>query len=472
MKAASPEPNYRSCLTAAVIALSGAALLAYGYARTHTRTASAWDVFTSSHLDPSTPDRQNGLRLVQIARLASRAEPSRAEQADTINDPAGESVGLFVELPDAPSLSPVASDNCGFQDAGCANLVTLTARTPGGSAIALPWRFLEPTGRKFLFSRIPSGYASGTAYVDVTLRDWAGRQAVWRITNLPHTDRIEMPPVQTDASRDGISVHGTAGVATPVDPVTGTRTQALAVDLAVSSDNRARRIMECAVTAIVPQWRPAGDAPFVTMPPSQSPMAVSRWRFTHTADVAWPAENRLARVSGRAAMYDYYDEEALFHDVTVKIEEADNGGGPVGHLIVRRAQTIQTPSGVAVTLPAQDRPNPCGEGISFDLAYDRNTQVMLPDSPLYKRRSQPIDRIVAAFSPPLTPDREFDSATSGQTTVVVQWPGAREGWLADFPISFRQEVQTGCVPFDLILPVDPVFDGDIGGIRRPEKKGR
>lgn len=462
------EPNFRSCLIATGIVLGGAALLAYGYARTTTRTASAWDVFTSSHLDPSTTDRQDGLRLVQIARIASSVEPSRADDADTINDPAGESVGLFVELPDAPSLSPIASDNCGFQDGGCANLITASAQTPGGQSIALPWHFLAPTGEKRLFCRIPSGYASGTAYVDVTLRDWTGHQAVWRITNLPHTNRVEMPGVLADASNDGISVHGTAGVATPVDPATGTRTQALIVDLTVRPENRERRVLECAVTKIAPQWQPSGDAPFIAMPPQQSPDAVPEWQFASTADTGWPPESRLVRVTGRAAMYDRYDEDALFHDITIKIEEPDDGDGmgATGHLVVTRDQTIQTPSGVKVTLPRQDRPNPSGCGISFELQYDRNAQIILPDSPLYKRRVQPIDRIVATFAPPMTSYRESDSVTPGQTTVVIQWPGAKDGHLADFPIGFRQEIQTGCVPFDLTLPVDPVYVGEIGVLRK------
>ena len=458
----------RSLLVALGI-LGVVAALALGYRfATHTaRNASALDEFTASQLAPSTPDYQNGMHLVQIDRVSQRTLPSSCSEIVSANTPSGESTGLFFELPESPTLSERDMAACGFQSQACAGLLTVTGRTSGGDTIDLPWRWLSPSSRRMAFCRIPAGYPQGTAYVDVDITDWQHRHARWRIIGLPHTLRKTDPAMRTDAEADGLRLHGAAGVADKTDPITGRSVKMLLVDLNVRTASRSRRILSCETTAVDPEWTPGDHSEYTADTTQSSPYLASHYDFVRTVDTGWPGSNSIAHIAGRIVAYDAIDEATLYHDVQVAVEKPDpgDGRGPTGRLVVTREQTVVTPSGVSVTLPVQDDPNRQGRGISFRLVYAQNSSLVLPASPLYHWHQQPIDRVVAVAPAPLTVVEETPSDVPGQTTVLIEWPQAPASVVRDFPLTFRQELQTASCPFDLTLPVSGKYDAEAGAVR-------
>jgi hypothetical protein len=450
----------RSWAIIAGVAAIAAAGAAYWYASVKTRTASPWDILTSSQLDPSTPMTQHGLKLLQIARVTRDTDPRDAIEVNTTNAPDGDSVGLFIQTPDGDRLSAQAGRGCGFQDTVCAGQIRVDARTSEGDEIALPWHALTPVSKGILYSRIPGGYPGNIHWIEVTVTDAAENHATWRITNLPHTRRIEIPDGPRQAQHEGLIVEGKAGVTRIPVPATDWPATMLLVNLTARSASRSRRIITCEPSPAQAEWEPADIGPYVSGSPSQTPEAVTQHDFVQTVDTGWPAANRRVRVSGKMTAYDSYDERAMFHDVRVTIEQPDpgNGAGPVGHITVEREQMIRTPSGVTITLPAQDETNPDGDGISMDVVYGQRAPLILSDSPLYSRRHQPIDRIETAFEEPVTVIRAQPSRTSGSTTLFLRWPGATPGNLADFPVIVRQETQTAFALYDFTLPVERSMD--------------
>jgi len=458
----------RSLLIVLTILLAAAAIgIGYHYATHTSHSGSTIDVFTASQLDPSTPDYQNGLRLVQIDRVSQNALPSSANDIVGVNTPSGESAGLFFELPEAPTLSEEDIKSCGFQSAVCAQLLTVTGHTPNGDAIDLPWRLLSPSSRKMVFCRIPAGYPPGAAYIDVDASDWNHRHARWRIIGLPHTLRKTEPTIRAKVEQDGLQVAGVAGVAARPDPITGRDVKMLLVNLNVQTSSHSRRILSCETTAVDAEWTPAGRSEYTADTMQSTPYLASHYDFVRTVETGWPGSNSYAHVAGRIVAYDAIDEATMFHDVRITIEKPDTGDGcgPVGHLVVTRDQTVITPTGVKVMLPAQDIPNTRGRGITFQLAYSQNSQVVLQASPLYHWHDQPIDRVVAYMQTPISVVAETPASVPGRTDVMLEWPGAPDSALRDFPIIFRQELQTASCPFDLTLPVTAKYESEAGTVR-------
>ena len=463
-----------------VIAALAALLLGYGYARHRTRSASAWDVFTDSQLSPYTPQYQDGMSLTQIDRVQDGAFPRSTAEMLSINDPTGDAVGLFITLPGLPSRA--VPDGCGFQDGVCGGLLSITGTTSAGDTQRLPWRMLVPESDRMIFCRIPAGYSAGTRFVDVTVTDWFQHTATWRVIGLPRTRRVIFRPPVVTATNDDLSVDAHAGFVSPSDPASGQPAPLLLVDLHITGPSYSPRVLSCQIDQCGAEWSPTGLPIFLADTPADSPYFATHHHAVDTVRTGWPAANHRIHVSGRAVAYDKFDESVVFHDVTLVVERPDrgDGAGPMGHLSVASDQSVVTPSGVQVTLPSQDSPNPTGVGISCDLVWAHNSQVVLPASPLYHWHQQPIDRIVAAFAAPLSAVSEtshYEKATSAvaappvRTTVTFRWPGAVAGPLQELPVILRQELQTSACPFDLWVPVTRDYQGPVGPIT-PVKQRR
>ena len=123
-------------------------------------------------------------------------------------------------------------------------------------------------------------------------------------------------------------------------------------------------------------------------------------------------------------------------------------------------QTVETPSGITVTLPIQGAQTTLGgfNGpmdnalfVNIDVSPDQR-EVTLPDSPLYKKYEKPV---TIQLKTPAPNSMIWDSADNTFNTVVIYTPNLKTFKRLDsLTLIVRQRVELQTIPVSIEVPVE------------------
>jgi hypothetical protein len=212
---------------------------------------------------------------------------------------------------------------------------------------------------------------------------------------------------------------------------------------------------------------------FQVAPPAGTP---DHWDFTLDRQGEITPEHYIALRSGQSLLpygraaettiratlwrYDTLEERVTFHDLDLRPLADDwmtRHGVAERFLDLKSARTATTPSGITITLPAQQLDSmPClnGNGNALFIRIqttpdDRNA--VLPESPLYRKYRKPARIFLGCEKPD---GMVFYEADNTYKTIAVDIPELRTATHLDsLTLIVRQRVNLQCVPVAVTLPV-------------------
>lgn len=412
----------------------------------------------------STRPAQNGLTLLAVQRgdregrfvYAVESRPSVWPRTQNVEAYAGrDATGLWI----APGRS-VAPDRYD----GRPRAFDITACSSTGDNLRLPWRTVGGMGSEpaLLFVTIPTGYPDTYRYLDVSVRHRSsGDTARWRITRLPRMRRADPAPSATPAEqvRHGIRVRAEARRWPNSSQVfVGTR-----ITVPANTPNQ----WEVLQGSVASEWVPFSFRE-QTAP---DPAGGSRGRLTKGSesgaagsafDSPYRNHNRFVRLTTFVRRFETHNETVRFQNVRV-----EQHGGSL-YLTTNKTQTITTPSGIRLTLPAQGPPK--GDGGNFvgepfsqvsyrmDVAPEpsgRDT-FLLPESPLCARYGRPV-RLELRYPPRTNSYGWSKDNRTGERTYFVDFGPFKKNVshrLREFSVIVRQQLDFETLPFTVAAPIE------------------
>ena len=431
------------------------------------------DVTQTAVRNASTPAAQNGFALANVQRWhegrtgflpAWTGQTPRGTQKFEANIDGmalRDTTMLWISAPAPPSGTDLYQWSRGFSATGRASNGD-TFRLPCG--LAHTYSF-DPAA--MLYVSIPTCYPDTYRFIDVTLLGKSGEAAHWRIKGLPATTQRIAPNaavVESD-SQAGITLRGRANRPPGTDDVN--------YYLDLISPGPPAHQWATSVRSVEFDWMPTPYSPDLlqssgeTYPAERITKPDARegkqpvWRvggFGTGTHNPYPAANRFLRLQVELTEYETYDETVTFHNLAVPIQ-TDNKDATI-QPVVAQAQTVTTPSGIAVTLKAQSGSPPrvllSGQGkllaplFGITPVTRAEKPVDLPASPLARKYGKPVRISLRAAAPFKQQMSDNDNA---DTHVYMTLPTALPTHLKELPIVVQQRVKLRTVPVTLTLPI-------------------
>ncbi len=166
-----------------------------------------------------------------------------------------------------------------------------------------------------------------------------------------------------------------------------------------------------------------------------------------TVPVAYPQYNRYLRLQGQLRKSHAFEEKVTFRDVSFKTDKG------VPYLVADHSQSLQTPSGITITLPEQNgnKPPPVrsyrGSSGFFYVHLDIDPdKAVLPGSPLYRKYKKPVRVTVEPAQGSLGARW---SRSSRNYTVSFRMPQPPDS----LTLRIQQQVDLQNIPLTLTVPV-------------------
>ena len=459
-------------------------------------------------LDASTPAAQSGFTLLDV-QLPERQQTKygqpfagfRYEDVEYQNSYGSDAVdradafGIWLNLP--PDSLPDDSDRDSISSASDKDF-SVTARLSTGETLPLEWHLRNQGGvstpdeavQPLVLVSLPSGYADTCRFVDFTAADKHGRSARWRITRLPRMRHaVPPPPAVTETfNRDGITLSAHAWHSAAGRP-DGLVSYLLHPSLPPNSHQ-----WDVVTTGQEREWEPfAYDGKVKVYADEGTPILgrngvfdtdFERWDGGGIRGLAgtdfYPRTTHFLRLACALHQFETYDEPVTFHNVAVRTDgSADRPGDQrVYFLSLPQPLTVTTPSGIAVTLPAQSGsflPTPFGGALNFFVLVRpapgvEPTAYPLPRSPLTRRFGKPVG-ISLTFPPPYELSGHSYEANGLPASYALSLPN-NPAWhptapgvpsiplhtslpavLKDFTLIVRQRVDLQTIPMTFTLPI-------------------
>ena len=352
-------------------------------------------------LDSSTPRSQNGYLLVSI--VVTDAPGDQTAFSLLVRPPtfppcrfvgAGSDGVMQYESPDKQSRLPIQAS--ALMSSG--DITPLLCDIIGTS-----------DAPQYLRIKVPGGYSNDCKFADITLVPDSGPFIHWRITHLPYMRQmISDSPVITDQlTKNGITVtahayrvrHQILLEANPFLPANSHQ-------------------WEMVTNNAWPQFEKF-DTQNNEQPYTRYPIEGREGRFTGKDLAAYgglttmfPANYRTAsrfvRLDCAFRQFETYDEQVTFPNIALEEDAEDSGHDPgygdmqTYYVSNPKAITLLTPSGLAVTLPVQDKNSNSHEADKVNVVISVKPNVSptdLPRSPLVKQFGKPLS-ISVQFTPP------------------------------------------------------------------------
>ena len=420
---------------------------------------------TVAQLAHATSAYQNGLTLMEITNVSPDRNYSFSDKGQ--EDNGGSSTyteadtGLWIKLPRSVSLPIICS---GDADISCQNLLTITARTSDGRELPLHWRTStsrssnEPT---YILASIPTGYPDTVRWADVTLEDYHGDSATWRILHLPPMQHALAPPVTPQTTFHQGNISATADAYRGNDS-SGNRTGPRILFDLRGTITRAAHQWEVGRLTETREWEPpnsvspeAGSTFGTSKTGSKVSFEMSRQQIGWNRTEPYLKDDHWVRLGAQLQEFETYDETVTFHNVSV-VKVSSGGRFIAGST----PQTVTSPSGVTVTLvDVQNQKNAGGFGGLVGSNGDGNVQLAylqtrslpsLPGSPLWRKYKRPLT-LSADFA--LLYHGSSSSQGDKDGTYSFRSDKPLPKVMANFPVILRQRVDLGAAPMTFTLPV-------------------
>ncbi len=444
-------------------------------------------------LDPATARTQSGYTLAEahaendasssaaafvLIQVPSLPQCQRENEQDgyTLYALPGGGIGPYNSFT-TPSTGPV---------------IQVTGQTSEGDVLPLSWQIVgDARNPKFLRVDIPGGYSNACRFVDITLVTRTGAFPKWRIARLPSMRQNipDAPKVQTAQAMQGISIsarswHSGHQVYLQVLPV-----------LPPGSHQ-----WEIGPRQSWSEWEKFDQQHTPTDPLNYKPIEGRSGHFTQN-DALWfgslttmfPGDYRSAskfvRLDCGLIQFETLDERVTFPSVSIQHDLENSGqtpdydAGQTYYLTVPRPITLTTPSGIAVTLPAQGTNTSSADLLSGDINVRLTVKPSypsseLPHSPLVRQFRKPV-AVTIQFTPPdssngwmnlsddtknytlLRPENpkwrfKMTRQQMQQTPLHLAPPSRR-----DLTIIVRQRVELQRIPLSFTVPVAETPPADI-----------
>ena len=449
-----------------IAVLAGAALFLVSY-------RGGWKSFVKIQpiLDPSSPRFQSGYLLTSVT---------------AIDDP--QNMGAVSMLIVPPSFPPCsvrehASDGTvSYEVDEKKNLfiVQASVHMSSGDTANVGWDIVgTDVAPKYLRLTIPGGYSNSSRFADITLVPANGPFPRWRIAHLPYMRQniSEHPTLIDHITKNGVSTtvhaywfrHGVSLRTSPIIPAHSHQ-------------------WELTTNNIVPPYD-RFSLHHDGSPMTRFPVEGREGRFTKkdlssmgalTFDYSAPylSANRYVRIDCDLKQFEAYDEHVTFSNIAT-VKDLENSGHRQGYgdmntyyISVAKSITLVTPSGVAVTLPAQGKNNLFEDDkINFSLTVKPNISPgELPESPLIKQFGKTITISVSLASPDNLAGWSMDP---GNTQHYTLWPLQNPKWSGklnlkemrhtplfvpppprrDFTVILHERVELQTIPMTFTVPV-------------------
>ena len=451
---------------AAIAALAGAALCLVSY-------RGGWKSFVKIQpiLDPSSPRSQSGYLLASVTAM---------------DDPQNiGAVSMLIVPPSFPSCSvrdhaPDGTVSYQLDDKKNSFIVQASVHMSSGDTANVGWDIVgTDVAPKYLRLTIPGGYSNSCRFADITLVPSNGPFPRWRIAHLPYMRQNipDHPTLVDHITKDGVSttVHAywfRQGVSLRTFPIIPSHSH----QWELTTDN------------IVPPYD-RFSLHHDGSPMTRFPVEGREGRFTKkdlssigalAFDYSAPylSANRYVRIDCNLKQFETCDEHVTFPNTAI-VKDPENSGhrqeyGDMNtyYISVAKPITLLTPSGLAVTLPAQGKNNRYeADKINFSLTVKPNISPSeLPKSPLIKQFGKPITISVNMASPD---DLSGGSIDPGSTQHYILWPPQNPKWSGklsikeirhtpvfvapplhrDFTVILHERVELQTIPMTFTVPV-------------------
>ena len=421
-------------------------------------------------LDSSSPRSQNGYTLARVTVVETSSN--------------GEAFYLLVRPPFFPPCRPVGTDS---DDAMQFEPSERQQRFPVQASVRMSTGDITPvlcrlvgttTKPEYLKIPIAGGYSNKCRFADVTLVPPEGAFIHWRLNHLPfmHQAIPDQPIVVNRSSNEGISAsayawrsgHAIFLHTIPVIPPNSHQWEIV--------KNRSSSQYEKL------DARPNGPSNALPIILYQGELIPKDMSTSGSLTTWFPAPyrsaSRFVRLDCTLRQFETVDERVTFTNIAV-VKDLENSGHRPGYgdmntyyISVAKPITLQTPSGLAVTLPTQGKNNSYeADKINFTLTVKLDISPSeLPASPLIKQFGKSI-----TVSVKLAPPDELSgwSMNPGKTQHYVlwspqnpKWPGklnVKELWRTplfmsppprrDFTVILHERVELQTIPMTFTVPV-------------------
>ncbi len=384
-------------------------------------------------LDTSTPKAQEGFTLLDIQRPGQKqnkyGQAFCGFQYEDVNFQTGygadaidtaDALGLWIK----PPLDSLLNEN--EMDSGSSTFgkaLSVTARLSTGETLPLEWHlrnqgyYLPPgeAAKCLVFTSLPSGYSDACRYVDFTIADQLGHSVHWRISRLPPMRHaVPAPSTITDTvTKEGITMSAQAWHQQIGQPgQIGEIAYLLHPILPPNSHQWDVRITDASQ-----EWEPydydghsrngiSYDSTYGTLINGRNGVFNKGFErryggiYGFARNDPYPRMNHSLRLTAELRQFEIYDEPVIFHNIAVQYDpntyRLDHE--KVYYLSLPEPLTTITPSGIAVTLPAQGenfRPTLYGGALNFFVTVQPKLQdtpvaYPLPNSPLARTFGKPV----------------------------------------------------------------------------------
>lgn len=405
-------------------------------------------------LDASTPSVQYGYTLAKIARTdeANFAAPSPSLPMVAY---------LLIKPPNFPACIQQSQMLDGLHVYTTAKGVTdpikqASGQTSSGDVTSLGWLIVgDDSGPAYLRIDIPGGYSGDSKFLNVTLVTNDGPFPRWRIARLPPMRQVipDTPTVTDTITKNGISVsvhawryQGMIFVQTrPILPPQSHQWGLTEEDQWM-------------------QWEPyntsqgqsdAGDRPIqsrggVFTAPDEKKYGGGL--ITNQIAAPYRSASRYVRADMQFHQFETDDESVTFHNVEVK--QTEDHRDNEYYLRVLNPQTITTPSGIKVTLPAQGLSAPT-YGLFCLIARlsiePFGSGCVLPDSQLVKTFQKPVQVELDFPTPMRASEWTAEDGPAHDYTIIGGQP--KVGRNQTFTVIIRQRVDIQTIPMSFTVPV-------------------
>ncbi len=358
---------------------------------------------------------------------------------------------------------------------------SVTAQTSLGDALALPWKMTEAPpdynradhtitpGDSYILAVVPAGYPNACRYIDVTVSDNKGHTARWRITRLPRMKQILPPPVVV---QNVITTHGITVTADARRDGIGSVEYRFRPVLPPNSHQ-----WDINFTGSWLEYEPYGYQTGPNEISHSHPIKARNGMFTddfekynkgissELVQAPYRSSSRFIRFTCQLRQFETHDETVTFHDVDIAHGPNWPKSLPASEeaycFNVTRPQTVTTPSGVQVTLPAQGKPpQMLGGGINIVFEVQPSQPLnSLPHSPLFQAYHKAVSLDYQFPSPFRVSSWQFDPGPLHHYLAQYDkypYPSVYPTRLKDFSIIIRQRVDLQTIPMTFTVPVkDP-----------------
>ena len=414
-------------------------------------------------LDASTPQAQGGYTLIKISRNAD-ADPTSSLGWPIV-------AYLLIKPPGFPACTQQSQMLDGLhvytvQKGAADPIVQATAKTSEGDVTPLIWLIVgNDAGPQYLRVQIPGGYSGDCRFLDVSLVTNNGPFPCWRLTRLPPMRPSIPRPItaQSAATANGVSLTAEAH---RIQKMIRLQTRVVAPPQSHQ--------WEITMSRQRSEWEGYDDAPLQSSVAWPISSMLEHTKYDWYA-APYHSTSRYVSAYYTLQQYETHDEPVTFHGVDIRRDEDE---GPLGLLTnyvrLQQAQTITTPSGVTVTLPAQGQGAQHGlqgDCFNFFLSVEPfGPKNALPASPLAKTYGKPVS-ISLAF-PSGQSLSSWTTEDGSQHQYAIRDRRVTHLGPQDFTVIIRQRVDLQTAPVTLTIPVSDTIPPDFYTYFHPHKKAQ